>query len=523
MPLAALVWGGVIWGSLGPSLGFSRQEAGLWAAVGGGVLCVSPFLVRLGTKALRDGRARRTSLGLWFAAVAAAAAWAAGYAVGAAHLTQDTAGPVGELLTEGGATNAVLEITADPRPQRASGAGSSGKRYVVEARLLEATRAGLRFSASVRVILTGGEALARATAGDIVEAPARVRPASAGGKPFVVLAGAPRSVGHSEAAAFPAQAREALRRHAASLPADAAGLVPALATGDRSGLDLQLEEDMRAAGLAHLSAVSGANFAIVLGSVAVALRLARCPRWGVVSASGLTLVAFVAVVGPEPSVLRAAGMGSIALLAVAAGRGGAACSALCAAVVALLLADPSLALSLGFLLSVLATVGIALLSPRLAEALSTYLPRWISLAIAVPLSAQLLCGPALVFVRPELQAWSLAANILAAPVVPFLTVFSTLALATGLVAPALASAAIAVAAPPALLLAAIAHTVAGLPGAGIPWPEGPLGAAAMGFTSVFTACAVLGAADPRVRRGAGQLARAVRGVATGRGPLPADG
>ncbi len=471
-------------------------------------------------------------------AVAVVAGWGVGYAAASARIAHDAAGPVGALLAEGGATTAVLEILAEPHRQRPAGQrpswqgpgwqgpgseGSAEKRYVANARLLEATRDGQRFSASVRVIVTGSESLARVKVGDVVAAPAKVRSATPGDEPFVSLVGAPRQVRWAGSAAGPAEAREALRRHAAWLPTDAAGLVPALATGDRSALEPRLEEDMRAAGLGHLTAVSGANFAIVLGCAAIVLRLARCPRWGVVAGCALTLVAFVGVVGLEPSVLRAAAMGTVALVALATGRAGASCSALCAAVVVILLADPALALSLGFLLSVLATLGIASVAPRLAAALGAYLPEWLSLAIAVPLSAQLLCGPALVLVQPQFQTWSLLANIVAAPLVPIITVASTLALAAGSVAPPVAWFALAVAGPPAELLAAVAHTTAALPGAGLPWPEGPLGAIAMALLSAFTGAALLAAGDPRVRRGAGALTDAALRLATGRPRGKVDG
>lgn len=542
-PLAAALWAGAAWAESGPSMGLSAGATALVAAaVGlGGLGGVTGWWVLARTTRRRHSRRRldrggrrgrparagqRTingRLGALFLSGVLSVAWGAGFSASSARLAHDAAGPVAELIAEGGATVAVVEVLAEPHRQRPSGRESQEARFAANARLLEGTRAGLRFSASVRIIVTGGEALSRLRVGDIVQAPVRVRAAAPGEEAFVTLAGPPRAVGVSESASGPARAREGLRQLAGRLPADAAGLVPALATGDRSRLDPQLEEDMRTAGLGHLTAVSGANFAIVLGCATLGLRLARCPRWAVVAGCAVTLVAFVAVVGPEPSVLRAAAMGSVGLVALATGRPGPGCSALSLAVVVILLADPALSLSLGFLLSVLATLGIVLIAPRLAAALCAHLPDWLSLAIAVPLSAQLLCGPVLVLVQPQLQTWSLAANIVAAPLVPLITIASTLALAAASVAPPVASMGIAVAGPPAELLALVAHMTAALPSARLEWPEGPLGVVAMGFVSALNGAAVLASGDPRVRRGATALADRALRLAAGRPREKVDG
>ena len=541
-PLAAALWAGAAWAESGPSMGLSAGATALVAAaVGlGGLGGATGWWVfarttrrhprpRLDRGGSRGGRARagkraiNGTLGALLLSGALSLAWGSGFSASSARLAHDAAGPVAELIDEGGATVAVVEVLAEPHRLRPSGRDSQEARFAANARLLEGTRAGLRFSASVRIIVTGGEALSRLGVGEIVRAPVRVRAAAPGEAPFVTLAGPPRPVGVSGSASGAARARDALRQLAGRLPADAAGLVPALATGDRSRLDPQLEEDMRTAGLGHLTAVSGANFAIVLGCATLGLRLARCPRWAVVAGCAVTLVAFVAVVGPEPSVLRAAAMGSVGLLALAMGRPGPGCSALSLAVVVILLADPALSLSLGFLLSVLATLGIILIAPRLAAALCAHLPDWLSLAVAVPLSAQLLCGPVLVLVQPQFQTWSLAANIVTAPLVPLITIASTLALAAACLAPPVASLAIAVAGPPAELLALVAHMAAALPSARLEWPEGPLGVVAMGFVSALNGAAVLATGDPRVRRGATALADRALRLAAGRPREKVDG
>ncbi|MEJ7742187.1 MAG: ComEC/Rec2 family competence protein [Nocardioidaceae bacterium] len=134
--------------------------------------------------------------------------------------------------------------------------------------------------------------------------------------------------------------RAGLTEAASPLPAAQRALVPALVDGDDSGMPPDVAEDFKTTGMTHLLAVSGSNLTLVLGFV---LFLAR---WGGVRAHGLTVVGLAAVVffvllaRPDPSVLRAAAMGLVALAGLAAGGRKKGVRALCLAVVVLLLLDP---------------------------------------------------------------------------------------------------------------------------------------------------------------------------------------
>jgi competence protein ComEC len=409
-------------------------------------------------------------------------AWTGGFGAGTARLAHDTAGPVGRLLAEGGDANVQLELLTEPRRQQSGGPYSSAPRYIADARLVSGTHQGLRFTGTARVVVVaaGMDGFRR---GDLVEASARFEGGRSDGSGFLSLRGTPKRSGSVPDSEITAGLRDALRMYSSGLPPDAAGLLPALAVGDRSVLDPQLEADLRAAGLSHLTAVSGANFALVLGAVGLILRAARLPRWAVGVACGMTLVAFVAVVGPEASVLRAGAMGAVGLVALFAGRAGTACAALCAAIAIILLIDPALALSFGFALSVLATLGITLFARPLAAALAPRLGPWLAVVISVPLSAQLACGPVVVLLDPAFQTWALPANILAAPLVPPITIAATLSLAVGTLCPPLAWLSALAAGPPAVVLGGLAHGMAALPGSRLPWPEGAAGAAAMAAVS----------------------------------------
>ncbi len=88
----------------------------------------------------------------------------------------------------------------------------------------------------------------------------------------------------------------------------------------------------RTTGLTHIVAVSGANVAIVLGAALVIARRMRAGLRAQALVGVLTIVGFVIVARPQASVLRAAAMGLVAVLALATGRRRRALPALCAAV-----------------------------------------------------------------------------------------------------------------------------------------------------------------------------------------------
>lgn len=270
--------------------------------------------------------------------------------------------------------------------------------------------------------------------------------------------------------------RAGLREACRGLGADAAGLLPSLVVGDTSALPSRLRDDLRRAGLTHLTAVSGANVAIVTGAVmwvAAALGARRRLRLFV---AAVAIAGFVVLARPSPSVLRAATMGTIALAGVASGgrRGG--LPILATAVTGLLAVDPWLSRSPGFALSVAATSGLLLLTPPWARLLERRMPRPCALALAAPAAAQAACGPVLVLLEPSLCLVSVPANLLAEPAVAPATVLGVVAALASLVwLPA--AHLIAVAGGLATgWIAQVAHRAAALPMANIGWWGGVTGA-----------------------------------------------
>lgn len=273
---------------------------------------------------------------------------------------------------------------------------------------------------------------------------------------------------------------------------DTAALVTGIAIGDDSGLSAELTNAMRTVSLTHLTAVSGAHFAIIGACLLGLCLLMRLPRWASVLVTGGGLLALIAVVGPQPSVLRGGVMATIGLAGLLVGRRAQALPALSVAVIVLLAWDPWLSRSWGFMLSVTATGALILLAPVGAKWLAEKMPYRIAVAIAAPAAAQLACTPILLTINPQLATFGVIANVLALPAVLPATVFGVLAAAIAPVAPAVAMVLSWPASLAAGWIAEVARQLARLPGAALPWPGGVGGVAAFVGAVILLGLAVQG-------------------------------
>ncbi|MEI2268145.1 ComEC/Rec2 family competence protein [Microbacterium sp. No. 7] len=314
-----------------------------------------------------------------------------------------------------------------------------------------------------------------------------------------------------------AQLRTGLVNAVDGLPDPGAGLVPGLAVGDTSAVTDDLDQQMKASSLSHLTAVSGANCALVAGIAFGIAALCGARRGTRVTAGLATLIAFIVLVSPEPSVVRAGAMAAIAMLGVLLGRIGAGMSILSASVCVLLVLDPWLAASLGFALSAVATGSLLLFAGPLADGMSRWMPAPLALALSVPLAAQLACGPLLVLIEPTVPLVGVLANLLAGPAAPAATVLGLLA-CLALPFPVLAQGLAAIAWLPAAWIAGTADVSARLPVASIGWLEGMPGLIALAATGAAIGI-VLVARRHRLRRWAGWALVAVIVVVVGAGPF----
>jgi competence protein ComEC len=228
--------------------------------------------------------------------------------------------------------------------------------------------------------------------------------------------------------------RDGLR--AASGGGDSGALIPGMVLGDTSLQSSTFKNEMRRSGLTHLVAVSGANFAIVSTFILYLMQFIfrKIPlRLG---ATAIFLIAFIALVRPSPSVLRAAAMAAVLLIAQGTHRGRDSLPALGFAIAAVVMADPWQSRDPGFALSVLATAGLLIAAPRLIEKFSLVMPKPLATVIATPLAATLFCAPVIVAISGQLSLMSIVANVLAAPAVAPLTIVGFVA---ALISPVLPS------------------------------------------------------------------------------------
>ena len=214
--------------------------------------------------------------------------------------------------------------------------------------------------------------------------------------------------------------RDGLR--GASGAGNSGALIPGMVLGDTSLQSATFKNDMRRSGLTHLVAVSGANFAIVSTFILYMMQFIfrKIPlRLG---ATAIFLIAFIALVRPSPSVLRAAAMASVLLIAQGTHRGRDSLPALGFAIAAVVVADPWQVRDPGFALSVLATAGLLILAPTLVEKFSKKMPKGVATVIATPLAATLFCAPVIVAISGQLSLLSILANVAAAPAVAPITI-----------------------------------------------------------------------------------------------------
>ena len=458
-------------------------------------------LVLLGAGVRYRGRHARPSLRRDGPAVLALGLVAAALVLGAsaAHESTRRVGPVDELAHERAMIRAEGVVLTEPIVRAGRGSGDEGgeapQQVLLRVRLESVTARGVTTRVDAPVYVRAQAEWSQVGWHDRITLSGKLAPADLADPEVALLSprGPPAPVGDRSLVRRAAEhLRAGLRQAVEPLPADARGLLPALVIGDTSMTPEDLTDDMLVTGMSHLSAVSGSNVAVVLAALVGACRAAGLPRRWRPWVAGAGLAFFVVLARPEPSVIRAATMGAIGLLGMSTDRRGAGTPALCAAVLALLAFDPWLARSYGFVLSTLATLGLLLLVRPWSAAINAHLPRRLHLigpAVAIPVAAQLVCGPVVVLLQGDVSIVAVAANLVAAPFVAPATVLGVSAALVAVVSATLAGLVAWCGAPFALAIAWTARVSADVPGGAMPWPDGPPGAVLL---TVVTTLVVLG-------------------------------
>ena len=273
--------------------------------------------------------------------------------------------------------------------------------------------------------------------------------------------------------------KEQLRTRALdTLGTESAALVLGTAYGDDSLMSSTAREEYKLSGLSHITAVSGANIAIVfLGAYRLVLavrpyrfasayllfrslkerlrgrgtarsrrpasaqqsaypqqstppnahalpplvhRLSTLaiPHRVMVLCGVAAVLAYAMLLDSEGSVIRSLAMGLLGAYAMLRGSGRQSLAAIQTTVLMCLLAAPHLAVDMGFALSVTATSALILLGPPLIRLLMRVMPVFCAEMLAAPIVASLWCTPLILAMSGKVPLYSVPANLVAAPLAP---------------------------------------------------------------------------------------------------------
>ena len=256
---------------------------------------------------------------------------------------------------------------------------------------------------------------------------------------------------------WPARVRRAaLDAIASRLPPVSAALLGGLLLGERTDLPPDVHAAFRQAGVYHVLAVSGFNVALLAGAVWTVLRGAGGSRRVAAVTAAVAVLGFAAVVGPQPSVVRAALMAVLVLTAAVVEREASVVNSLALAALAILAVRPGDLHDPGFQLSFAATAGIvAAPMPRGA----------VACALAVSVAAQLAVLPITLTHFNQLSTIGVVANLAVVPLAAAATILGLLAVSASAVTDWLASAGFGAVWPVLLALRGAVAAAAAVPGA----------------------------------------------------------
>ena len=355
--------------------------------------------------------------------------------------------------------------------------------------------AGAKVVLSPKGVVGAGRVTLR---GDIVEAATKRNPGGFDYAAFLARRGVGAQVYVDEVLAFEPAAvsfKTRLQRGVvAGLSPPQAALQEAMTLGIRDNLR-DLRDVFAAAGLAHVLALSGLHIGVLIAALGLLLRPLGVLRYPLMIAF---VVAFAALVGATPSVLRATTMAVAVLASLWLGSGRLEpWPALSLAALLALLWNPSQLFDLSFQLSYLAVVGILVFAgPTLRLLHASPLPWWHPKAlllgsVVVSLGAQAPLLPLLAHTFGTVPLFGPVVNLVALPLATVLVPLGFLAGLVGTVSLPLAALLNHLTAPLASALVWTANTSAAWPS--LDWGEiAPVGFAYYGVGAFALALVSLG-------------------------------
>ena len=225
------------------------------------------------------------------------------------------------------------------------------------------------------------------------------------------------------------------------LPEPHAGLLGGILFGTKAAISKELYDALVTTGTLHIVALSGMNITILESLVAATLLPVLGRRAaGVVTI--LVIISFVWFVGPSASVVRAAVMGSMALLAVVFGKQTWSIFSFLLTAGVMLLFKPAWIGDLSFQLSALATLGIILFGPTQVEIMPSVQPKTSGVHLfrtvmledlSLTLAAQVFTVPLILYTFHRISLVSPLTNILIGWLIQPLTALGLFTVIIGLV------------------------------------------------------------------------------------------
>jgi competence protein ComEC len=227
--------------------------------------------------------------------------------------------------------------------------------------------------------------------------------------------------------------RESLLQRLAQEPIEQRemGVLSALILGKASAIDREVMQNYARAGVVHVLAVSGMHVALIY----MLLKPLFERLWGRSKARRLKTIIpvvllwlYAAMTGFSPSVLRAAWMFSFVIVADNFGLRNTIYNTMAASALLLLMMDPMIAFSMGFMLSYLAVIGIAAIHPALHRLFyfESRISKWLWELTSISVSAQLATLPLTLYLFHQFPTWFMITNVM---VIPLSTIVLYLALA----------------------------------------------------------------------------------------------
>lgn len=239
---------------------------------------------------------------------------------------------------------------------------------------------------------------------------------------------------------FKAQASATINR---ILAEPYAALLNGILLGIETGIPRNLYEQFNLTGTSHVIVISGSNIAVIAGILLLLGQQIIGKRYAPpLAIAGIIL--YTLLVGADAAVNRAAVMGIVWVLAIWAGRSGAALNALFFSGVVLTLINPLMLWDVGFQLSFMATLGLIIMVPPMERATFNLLQRrlkteqvglamsLLSTLIIITLAAQIITAPLIVYHFGRLSLVSLLSNLLILPVQPPIMIVGGLATLAGM-------------------------------------------------------------------------------------------